>query len=150
MFLDFEKIENVRDLGGMLRLDGTRIRPGVLYRTGKLEHATDADIARLTELGIRYVIDFRDAGEIATAPDRAIPGAEYHSIPALPNLAENFRPIDDPTYTAQDVHDDFRRIYRYLAQSPESIGAYGEFFRILLASDGAPVLWHCTQGKDRN
>lgn len=149
MLLEFEEIENVRDLGGMLRADGARIRPGVLYRTGKLDRATDADIARLTALGIRHVIDFRDAGEIRRSPDREVPGAKYHSLPALPNLAENFRPVDDPTYTARDVHDDFRRVYRYLAQSPESIEAYSEFFRILLASEGAPVLWHCTQGKDR-
>jgi protein-tyrosine phosphatase len=36
-----------------------------------------------------------------------------------------------------------------LATSPEALDAYTRFFEILLASEGKPVLWHCTQGKDR-
>lgn len=149
MFLEFEKIENVRDLGGLLRIDGAKIRPGVLYRAGRLTVATDADIERLSALGIRDIIDFRDPGEIRRSPDREVPGAVYHALPALPDLSRLFKKPDDPTYTAKEVHDDFRRIYTYLATSPESQEAYAEFFRILLASEGKPVLWHCTQGKDR-
>ena len=149
MFLEFEAIENVRDLGGMLRADGAKIKPGVLYRTGKLDKATDRDIAHLQALGIRDIVDFRDHGETGRDPDREIPGTAYHSLPALPRLADHFRPVDDPSYTAQGVHDDFRRIYRLLAQSPEAIEAYTAFFRVLLASEGRPVLFHCTQGKDR-
>ena len=149
MFLDFEGIENVRDLGGMLRVDGAKIRPGLLLRTGRLGKATDADVARLTDMGLAAIVDFRDESEVHRSPDRDVPGAAYHNLPALPNLADNFRPVDDPTYTAAEVHKDFRRIYRILAQSNESQEAYAAFFRILLASEGRPVLWHCTQGKDR-
>lgn len=149
MFLEFEGIENVRDLGGLLRIDGAKIRPGLLLRTGRLEKATDADVRRLADMGLAAVIDFRDTGEVRRAPDRAVPGAAYHNLPALPNLADNFRRPDDPSYTAEEVHRDFRRIYRVLSQSNEAQEAYAAFFRILLASEGKPVLWHCTQGKDR-
>ena len=149
MFLEFEGIENVRDLGGLLRLDGARTAEGLLLRAGRLTHATDGDIRRLADMGLAAVIDFRDADEVRRAPDREVPGARYINLPALPNLADNFRPVDDPTYTAAEVHTDFRRVYRYLAQSNEAQEAYSEFFRILLASEGRPVLWHCTQGKDR-
>ena len=149
MFLEFEGIENVRDLGGLMRIDGAKTRPGLLLRTGRLEKATDADIQRLSDMGLAHVVDFRDASEIRRAPDRPVPGAQYHALPALPNLQQNFRPVDDPTYTAQDVHDDFSRIYRYLAQSSEAVEAYAAFFRVLLESEGRPVLFHCTQGKDR-
>ena len=149
MFLEFEKIENARDLGGMLRTDGARIKPGVLFRTGRLTRATDADAAHLQSLGVRHIIDFRDTSEIERSPDREIPGTEYHSLPALPQLAENFKPVDDPSYTAREVHNDFCRIYRLLAQSNEAAEAYAGFFRVLLASNGEPVVFHCTQGKDR-
>ena len=149
MFLDFEGIENVRDLGGLLRVDGQKTRPGLLLRSGRLEKATEGDIRRLTDMGLWAVVDFRDGSEAERAPDRPVPGAAYHHLPALPDLAENFKPVDDPSYTAAEVHRDFCRIYRFLAQSSESIEAYSEFFRILLASEGRPVLWHCTQGKDR-
>ena len=149
MLLEFEKIENVRDLGGILRRDGMRIRHGVLYRTGKLNRASDADIEKLTDLGIRHIIDFRDESESQRAPDREVPGAVYHSLPALPRLADNFKPVDDPSYTADEIHRDFQRIYRFLACSNEAIEAYAAFFRILLHSGGEPVIFHCTQGKDR-
>ena len=149
MFLDFEGIENVRDLGGLLRLDGARIRSGLLLRAGRLTHASDADIRRLADMGLAAVIDFRDGDEVRRSPDRGVPGAAYYNLPALPNLADNFRPVSDPTYTAEEIRRDFRRVYRLLAQSNEAQEAYTEFFRVLLASEGRPVLWHCTQGKDR-
>lgn len=149
MFLQFEGIENVRDLGGLLREDGARTRPGLLLRTGRLEKASDEDLRRLEEMGLAAVIDFRDDGERKKAPDRIVPGAVCWHLPALPPLEQTFRPVDDPTYTPEEIHRDFQRVYRYLAQSPESQTAFSEFFRILLASEGRPVLWHCTQGKDR-
>ncbi len=149
MFLTFEGIENVRDLGGLLRVDGAKTKSGVLLRAGRLEHATDGDIRRLADMGLAAVIDFRDPGELLRAPDREVPGAAFHHLPALPDLSKNFKPVDDDSYTAEEVRRDFRRIYGYLAQSVEAQEAYAAFFRVLLASEGKPVLWHCTQGKDR-
>ena len=149
MFLAFEGIENVRDLGGLLRADGARVREGVLLRSGRLEKATEGDIRRLREMGLGDIIDFRDLGELTRAPDREVPGAAVHHLPALPPLEETFRPVDDPTYTAADVRRDFQQVYRLLASRLEAQEAYTAFFRILLASGGRPVLWHCTQGKDR-
>ncbi len=149
MFLQFEGIENARDLGGLCRADGARIKPGLLFRTGRLEHATDGDIARLAGAGVRTIIDLRDPGERLRAPDRMVPGAENLSLPALPDLSGVMKPMDDGGFSAQRVHDDFIQIYRYLATSDASIEAYKRFFAVLLASGGAPVLWHCTQGKDR-
>ncbi len=149
MFLEFERLENVRDLGGLLREDGAKLRSGLLLRTGRLEKATDNDIRRLADMGISAVIDFRDGGEVERDPDRPVPGAVYYHLPALPDLSGNFKPVDDPSYTAEEIHRDFRRIYRFLATSTEALDAYTRFFEILLASEGKPVLWHCTQGKDR-
>lgn len=150
MFIAFEGIENARDLGGLTRPDGRRIRKDVLFRTGHLEKATDGDIRRLEEYGVSHVIDFRDLREVRDHPDRPLSGAEHHHIPALGDLHDIFakRP-DDPTLTPAELHRDFITIYRVLALSPHSQTAYEEFFRVLLESEGKPVLWHCTQGKDR-
>ncbi len=149
MFLDFEGIENVRDLGGLRRFDGRSVKAGRLLRTGRLEKATDRDISRLRDMGLSAIVDFRDGHEVQREPDREVPGAAYHHLPALPDLSKHFKPADDPTYTAAEVHGDFQRIYRLLARSTEADEAYAGFFRVLLASEGKPVLWHCTQGKDR-
>lgn len=150
MFLEFEGIENARELGGLTRADGARIRENMLLRTGMLEKATGEDIRRLTELGVSHVVDFRDQREVEEHPDRELPGAKHYHIPALGNLQNLFkkRP-DDPTMTPAEIHHDFTRLYGFLARSPESQDAYEAFFQVLLHSEGKPVLWHCTQGKDR-
>lgn len=150
MFIAFEGIENARELGGLTRPDGRRIRENLLFRTGHLEKATDGDIRRLEEYGVSHVIDLRDLREVRDHPDRSLPGAEHHHIPALGDLQDLFKKKpDDPTMTPEEVHRDFTQLYRILAQSPQSQDAYEGFFRVLLESEGKPVLWHCTQGKDR-
>ncbi len=150
MTLTFEGIENVRELGGLERADGAAVRQGVLFRTGKLSEATDGDIERLKDIGLCAVMDFRDIGESRRSPDREVPGAVYYHLPALPDLGKLFtKSPRDESYTPQEVHNEFHSLYRYLALSPESHEAYARFFEILLASEGRPVLWHCTQGKDR-
>ncbi len=70
MQLAFEGIANARELGGLLREDGYRIREDVLLRTGRLTDATRRDIKRLQDMGIYAIIDFRDDGVCRRDPDR--------------------------------------------------------------------------------
>jgi len=86
MVIDFEGIQNARDLGGINAADGRTVKPGLLFRTGELERATDADIAYLRAAGLRHIVDFRDPAEIAARPDRPVPGAEHHALKTLPAL----------------------------------------------------------------
>lgn len=148
MFIDFEGIINVRELGGQITADGKRVRNNLLFRTGELEKATESDICRLTqEFKISCIIDFRDPGEARERPDREVPGADYICYPALPPMEQpKDRIKNGPLPDAEEM---FPRIYRDLAESEEAIGAYRSFFKTLLAAQGAPVLWHCRQGKDR-
>lgn len=147
MFLDFEGIENARDLGGLIRADGATIREGVLLRTGHLQYASERDLARLADMGVSLVVDFRDADEIRRHPDKTLPGAKRMHLPALPDLRTLFPAVE--TATPAQARVAFREMYKYLAIAPEAITAYGTLFRELLAAKGKPVLFHCTQGKDR-
>ena len=147
MVFEFEGIENVRDLGGMVRLDGAKIRENCLFRTGHLGHATDGDIERLKALGVSLVMDLRDNREVLRVPDRDIPGAKHIHLPVLPNLRELFPAVE--VATLSEARESFYDMYRYMATMPEAIEAYRAFFREVLAVEGKPVLWHCTQGKDR-
>ena len=146
MFFDFDGIDNGRDLGGLTRLDGGRIREGMLLRTGHLGNASDGDIKRLQDMGLGLIVDMRDHRERERHPDRAVPGARNVHIPPVPDL-EVYIPIKsrDP----MEVRAVFHEFYRLLSLHPLAIDAYGAFFRELLSSEGRTVLWHCTQGKDR-
>ena len=146
MAYSFEGIENFRELGGLVRADGARVRDGLLLRSGHLGHASAADAAALADMGLALVIDMRDCHERERSPDKAVPGAENLWLPPAPDLEKLF-PMKDAT--PAKARYAFHEFYRYLSLHPVAIDAYTSFFQRLLASEGRPVLWHCTQGKDR-
>ena len=111
MFIDFQRIENARDLGGIAVSGGRKVKTGLLLRTAKLEEASDSDISRLADdYSLKYVLDFRDATELDAHPDREVPGAQNLFIPVLPQLpeAEGQVIVTDPMVV-------FNRIYREFA-----------------------------------
>jgi protein tyrosine/serine phosphatase len=63
---------NFRDLGGYRAADGRGVKWGQLYRSGELSELEDDDVERLTELGIRSVVDLRSQTEMdSKGKDRA-------------------------------------------------------------------------------
>ncbi len=146
MVYEFDGIENFRELGGIVRADGAHIREGVLFRSGHLGRASQSDVARLADQGLSLIVDMRDKTERKRAPDKHVPGAENVWLPPVPDL-DAVIPIKSTT--PGDVREVFHEFYRLLSLDPTAIEAYESFFQRLLASEGRPVLFHCTQGKDR-
>ncbi len=146
MFYTFDGIENARELGGLTRSDGARIRENALFRTGHLGRASAADVKWLSDWGVKLVIDMRDRRERDRSPDREVPGARNLWLPPVPDLEEV---IPIKSTVPREVRQVFHEFYRLLSLHPTAIEAYESFFRELLAAEGQPVLWHCTQGKDR-
>ena len=146
---------NGRDLGGYYTADGQfRVKTGMLFRTANLHDATPADIALLQSLGITKIIDLRSNIEAALKPNKSVPGAEYlHISPlTLPNLlvmkSDDWMAILRATRTG--VMDTYMaNMYRQCVQDPVAIKATKQFFAEVLDADGAPILWHCKDGKDR-
>lgn len=145
-------IDNLRDLGGRPAFGGRPIKKGLLFRSAELSRATDSDLRYLERLGIRLVVDFRELDEVEARPDRLPRGAAYRHLPALPlNWAREDVPDSHllAHFFKTDVHRFFLTFSLILANSEETAGIYAEFFRLLEEARGRPVLWHCTQGKDR-
>ena len=148
-------VNNARDLGGYCTADGQyQIKEGKLFRSANLHDATDADIARLQELGVTKVIDLRMAVERLTKSNKSVPGAEYiaDSLLFLPNPF--VVTMDDFAATLKAVRSGvmdtyMSNMYRQMIADPVAIHATKVFFQELLESNGSPVLWHCTSGKDR-
>ena len=78
--IDFENLNNTRDLGGMPAEDGRRIVPGKLIRSGHLFFASEADADRLSAL-VGEVVDFRNERECAEKPDPELAFVTFHRIP---------------------------------------------------------------------
>lgn len=152
---------NFRELGGYPAADGRTVRYGLLYRGGNLDALrTPADRAALQSWRLCAVLDLRSAGEAAQHPDPPLPGAQYRRVCAM-RMADgsemDFSAAGITRLAAEKaayekalgrpVHDYewFAALYR---QMPFGNPAYHTLFT-LLEQRRAPLLFHCTCGKDR-
>ena len=138
---------NFRDLGGYRGQGGRTVRWRRLFRSDHLAGLTEADRAVLTGLGIGRSVDFRGVQErAATACD--LPGITQHSLPIEPTVVQNVRSLIEPgrDLTALDAVGVMQQTYRAFASDQSH--RFAELFEHLLADD-APLVFHCTAGKDR-
>ncbi|MDR1016251.1 MAG: tyrosine-protein phosphatase [Coriobacteriales bacterium] len=168
MFYTFEGIQNFRDLSGITRADGAKVRPKALMRSGNFSQASEADLTRLhDDFGPWAVVDFRGETELEDSPDQPVAGASYHSLPTVD--MNEVRDMDDPRHPGERIHirtsadlvdspdrpspaelaGQLDLVYQLLATSTRATAAYRAFFELALEAAGRPLLWHCTQGKDR-
>jgi protein-tyrosine phosphatase len=114
------------------------IRDGKLYRSDALHGLTDAGRRQFSELGIRLVIDLRDATELEKSPSKlAGLGVDTRHNPIfeegnVPGTAEITTLLD---------------IYRLMVRSHAQ--RLADAVRLIADSGTEPVLVHCTAGKDR-
>ena len=137
---------NFRDIGGYKTRDGKKVIMGLLYRSAALNTLTDADVAKIAALNIKYDFDFRGPYEVKTAPDKIPTGTTRISLPAG---SEN---VGDSNYMknmAKFMKSDSFLISFYTVLTPYK-DRYTPLFDSLIANKTAsPILFHCTAGKDR-
>jgi protein-tyrosine phosphatase len=138
---------NFRDLGGYPGKDGRIVRWRQIFRSNHLGHLTEADAAVLRSLGVRSAFDFRGMEERASALC-GIREIEVHSLPVEPTVVASLRAImSTGTPLSQDhALEVMRDSYRSYVQ--ENTPRFRTLFTHLL-EDRAPLVIHCTAGKDR-
>ncbi|GHF27082.1 protein-tyrosine-phosphatase [Streptomyces mashuensis] len=149
-------VRNFRDLGGLPVAGGRRVRPGVLFRSGHLAHATETDAAFLDSLGLHTVFDFRNAADIALeGPDVALAGVRNVNIPLSDPAdgSEFWRMVrEGGTEQLRSVLGEGRAAGRMCDSYREIIttrtAAHSQVLHAL-ADDAVPALMHCAAGKDR-
>lgn len=142
--IPLEAIHNFRDLGGYNAADGLTTRWHTLYRSDALFRATPADVAVITELGIRTIVDLRTVQELN---DRG-------SLPAdLSNYNFHHIPVIDLTWVESD-RPTFERDVDFLVDAYRDMIRLGqhrfaESMTLLAGPDALPAVFHCAAGKDR-
>ena len=148
-------IHNFRDFGGYETKDGKVIKEGLLYRSGGLHKATDADLDELAALGIKTICDLRSEQERIKEPNR-IP-----DVNAVTFFNISMRPIVD--YHSRSLKRlgslMFGRERRidYIAESYKAYRDYATgylpqlraLFKRISNPENLPLLVHCSAGKDR-
>jgi protein-tyrosine phosphatase len=145
--LNLAGASNFRDLGGYPARNGRAVRWRQIFRSNHLGQLTEADIAVLRGLGLKSAFDFRGTEERAAA----MCGVEeivVHSLPVEPTVVATLRArlATGAALSAADALDVMRDSYRsYVRHNTPS---YRALFAHLL-EDRAPLVIHCTAGKDR-
>jgi protein-tyrosine phosphatase len=143
-------VSNFRSLGGLPGAGGRRIRPHAILRAERLAGLSDADWRTLGGAGLATVCDLRSDAERAEHPNRVpsdLPLREMHcdirnDLRADPALARLL--ADEPNARGAErvMIEIYRRFPRYMGGALAAIVA-----RVL--DGGAPLLVHCSAGKDR-
>jgi len=145
--LNLAGASNFRDLGGYLTRDGRTVRWRQIFRSNHLGHLTDDDAAILRALGVKSAFDFRGTGE-RTEALCGMPDITVHSLPVEPTVVAALRAIaaSGTPLSADHAVEVMRDSYRSYVQ--QNTPRFRTLFAHLL-EDRAPLVIHCTAGKDR-
>jgi protein-tyrosine phosphatase len=152
--LNFEGVNNFRDLGGYRSADGRSVRWGTLYRSGTFADASRTDREVIANLALHALVDFRSSAEKREEPNQ-LPDPLPFALIEIPTLdggdtslaEEVMARIEEGDFDGFDPDAFMIAANRQIASTytPQ----YREFMRVVLDADGAPVAWHCSAGKDR-
>ena len=145
--LNLAGASNFRDLGGYPTKDGRMVRWRQIFRSNHLGHLTSDDIAVVRALGVKSAFDFRGTAERAEALC-GVPEITVHSLPVEPTVVAALRAIAATGTALATSHaiDVMRDSYRSYVQ--QNTPRFRALFAHLL-EDRAPLVIHCTAGKDR-
>lgn len=141
--LPLEGTYNVRDLGGYPTTDGRQTIWRKLLRGGDLNRLTQTDLKYLEKLDLRTYVDFRSIREYEAAPDKIVTTLTEYVW--LPINAGDMGVL--ATLTPDKIPNIMPDAYRFIIR--ECQDEFREFFRLLAISNRAPLLFHCSAGKDR-
>ena len=120
--------KNFRDMGGYKTTDGRYVKWGMLYRSNALSSLTAADRTYISTIPVVSIVDFRGPGEGSYTPPAP---ATYYNYPLA---VINYPPLEN--------------FYATMLSNSVNIGFFKQMFE-LLQNDKAPLLIHCSAGRDR-
>ena len=157
--MQLEGAVNVRDLGGHRTADGRRLAVGRVFRGDSLHRLTAADMATVSNIGLRTIVDFRLPGEVlVNGEDRLPPGATLVSLPvpgadvgAFYDLITSGDHERQRAELGQGRATGFMlRVHRGFVADQRQRDGFGIALRMMAdGAHGLPLLFHCTSGKDR-
>ncbi len=148
--IEFQSVQNARQLGPYVTDDGFRVRAGVILRSGELAGITEHEIETLVrEYELAHIIDLRDENEAESAPDPVIEGVQNHHLIVWPRAVRERLIQESYTECGFDSELYISKYYEAFALEPAAIEAYREMFEVLLENESGGVLIHCVHGKDR-
>ena len=127
--MEWERLEgvyNFRDIGGLVTSNGLRMKSGLLYRSDELSRLTEADMNLFRKLNIKTICDLRTSWELTRKGmlKFLLTGARHMNFEEL-----------------------MLKMYQHMAFGCQR--EIKQIFDLIVEKEHAPLLIHCTGGKDR-
>lgn len=148
----FEGVHNFRDFGGYAA-GGRKLVTGRLFRSANYALASDADLAKLSGMGIAAIVDLRRPEERARQPSRRWAGFSGVVIENHDDDEGADHESWDGFMAQWDLTPEHFRTYilGYYDRAPfmpRLLDLYAQYFETLASVEGGVVV-HCAAGKDR-
>ncbi|MFJ1711062.1 tyrosine-protein phosphatase [Streptomyces sp. NPDC086796] len=156
--LGIASARNFRDIGGYRTTDGRWVRPGLVYRSNKLNGLTDAEQQRLLSQRLTLDVDLRNAVERHDDPDRVPAGVTYQ-VADVVSLNHGIRFHDSALMTLAEAIA--AGLFSGSSDLGQSIGypfmvnfvgadyAFRDLVTAVATNDSGATVYHCSSGKDR-
>lgn len=139
---------NFRDMGGFKTLDSRRVKWGKLFRADELSNLTEEDVTYLGSIPITSIIDFRAISETRRSPDRYPSTVRFiHPLSITPGNLSSEGIQANLLKTNINIH--MKQMNRLLVSEPACVKSFKAFFTIIQNRLSAPLIFHCSAGKDR-
>lgn len=143
--IQLENSINIRDIGGYTGINGRKIKWRKVIRSEELAHLSDKDVDYFAALRLKHVFDFRNKSKSQRQADRLPKTAQYHLLPIFTSADMG---LDHKDFTQPGVVDEFMR-HIYKIQTEDRAQCFAEVLKYLTEPSEFPILYHCTNGKDR-
>ena len=139
---------NFRDLGGFKTKDGRYTKWGKLFRADELSGLTEEDLKYLSSIPITSVIDFRAQNEVKRSPDN-LPETVRFTYPIAITPGNLSSEGIQANLLSTNIDTQMKYMNRLLVSDPSCVRAFRIFFAIVQNNLSAPLIFHCSAGKDR-
>ena len=139
---------NFRDLGGFRTKEGRYTKWGKLFRADELSGLTKEDLEYLSSIPITSVIDFRAQSEVKRSPDK-LPHTVRFTYPIAITPGNLSSEGIQANLLSTNIDTQMKYMNRLLVSDPPCVRAFRIFFAIVQNNLSAPLIFHCSAGKDR-
>lgn len=132
-----------KDLSVLTGENGVKIKPGKLIKSSRVSKY------KAKALKIKKIIDLRTPMEIRLKPDHYTSSTTYKNMPMFDMRLTG---IEFDKNTIINELNDIRTIeeaYIEMVTNSKYVGNLSKIIKEIISSEEFPVLYHCSQGKDR-
>ena len=148
--VDFEKVTNFRDLGGIKTQDGRMVKWGRIFRSGNLSGLKKNEFDKFKDLDIPTVYDLRTSHEIDGKEDRLPVETKYIHAPTVKDnegqIAQLRAKVIAGKISEMEAREQTAAFYKDAVSV--NVGSLRDIIGQIARSE-QPVLYHCSAGKDR-